>query len=66
MPEQIRLKVGGVTQQQTVVYDEFARCIPGFLPSNDISQPTGFLAKPMQVCWNSVTQSACKSTDGSL
>uniref|UniRef100_H2YFJ9 CCR4-NOT transcription complex subunit 1 n=1 Tax=Ciona savignyi TaxID=51511 RepID=H2YFJ9_CIOSA len=45
MPEQIRLKVGGVTPQQTAVYEEFARCIPGFLPSNDSSQPSGFLAK---------------------
>nr|XP_006813651.1 PREDICTED: CCR4-NOT transcription complex subunit 1-like [Saccoglossus kowalevskii] len=49
MPEQIRLKVGGVTLNQTAVYEEFARNIPGFLPTNDASQPTGFLAKPMQV-----------------
>ncbi|XP_070574645.1 LOW QUALITY PROTEIN: CCR4-NOT transcription complex subunit 1-like [Ptychodera flava] len=49
MPEQIRLKVGGVTPNQTAVYEEFARNIPGFLPTNDASQPTGFLAKPMQV-----------------
>uniref|UniRef100_A0A4W3H1Q2 CCR4-NOT transcription complex subunit 1-like n=1 Tax=Callorhinchus milii TaxID=7868 RepID=A0A4W3H1Q2_CALMI len=48
MPEQIRLKVGGVDPKQLAVYEEFARNIPGFLPSNDISQPTGFLAKPMQ------------------
>ncbi|CAK8681219.1 CCR4-NOT transcription complex subunit 1-like isoform X2 [Clavelina lepadiformis] len=48
MPEQIRLKVGGVTQLQTTVYEEFAHCIPGFLPSNDSSQPSGFLSKPMQ------------------
>ncbi|XP_069701670.1 CCR4-NOT transcription complex subunit 1 isoform X3 [Periplaneta americana] len=32
MPEQIRLKVGGVTTQQMAVYEEFARNIPGFLP----------------------------------
>lgn len=32
MPEQIRLKVGGVTPQQMAVYEEFARNIPGFLP----------------------------------
>jgi hypothetical protein len=32
MPEQIRLKVGGVTSQQMAVYEEFARNIPGFLP----------------------------------
>ena len=30
MPEQIRLKVGGVTHQQIAVYEEFARNIPGF------------------------------------
>ncbi|XP_067853724.1 CCR4-NOT transcription complex subunit 1 isoform X1 [Heptranchias perlo] len=51
MPEQIRLKVGGVDPKQLAVYEEFARNIPGFLPSNDISQPTGFLAKPMQQAW---------------
>lgn len=33
MPEQIRLKVGGVTHQQIAVYEEFARNIPGFLPT---------------------------------
>jgi len=32
MPEQIRLKVGGVTAGQMTVYEEFARSIPGFLP----------------------------------
>jgi len=32
MPEQIRLKVGGVTQQQSAIYEEFSRNIPGFLP----------------------------------
>ena len=30
MPEPIRLKMGGVSQQQNAVYDEFARNIPGF------------------------------------
>lgn len=35
MPEQIRLKVGGVTSQQMAVYEEFARNIPGFLPLTD-------------------------------
>lgn len=35
MPEQIRLKVGGVTPQQMAVYEEFARNIPGFLPLTD-------------------------------
>nr|CAB3232164.1 CCR4-NOT transcription complex subunit 1 [Phallusia mammillata] len=43
MPEQIRLKVGGVTQQQTAVYEEFARCIPGFTTT----PPSGILTKPM-------------------
>lgn len=33
MPEQIRLKVGGVTHQQIAVYEEFARNIPGFTPA---------------------------------
>ncbi|XP_054906443.1 CCR4-NOT transcription complex subunit 1 isoform X4 [Poeciliopsis prolifica] len=52
MPEQIRLKVGGVDSKQLAVYEEFARNIPGFLPSNDLSQPTGFLAQPMkQQAW---------------
>lgn len=32
MPEQIRLKVGGPTNGQFSVYDEFARNIPGFQP----------------------------------
>jgi len=32
MPEQIRLKVGGVTPQQMAVYEEFSRNIPGFIP----------------------------------
>ena len=39
MPEQIRLKVGGVTQQQITVYEEFARCIPGFAPSQKRDLP---------------------------
>ncbi|XP_024137335.1 CCR4-NOT transcription complex subunit 1 isoform X2 [Oryzias melastigma] len=51
MPEQIRLKVGGVDPKQLAVYEEFARNIPGFLPSNDLSQPTGFLAQPMKQAW---------------
>ncbi|XP_035388325.1 CCR4-NOT transcription complex subunit 1 isoform X9 [Electrophorus electricus] len=48
MPEQIRLKVGGVDPKQLAVYEEFARNVPGFLPSNDLSQPTGILAQPMK------------------
>ncbi|XP_043935455.1 CCR4-NOT transcription complex subunit 1 [Protopterus annectens] len=51
MPEQIRLKVGGVDPKQLAVYEEFARNVPGFLPSNDTSQPTGFLAQPMKQAW---------------
>lgn len=35
MPEQVRLKVGGVTPQQMAVYEEFARNIPGFQPMSD-------------------------------
>uniref|UniRef100_A0A8C0JBP9 CCR4-NOT transcription complex subunit 1 n=1 Tax=Chelonoidis abingdonii TaxID=106734 RepID=A0A8C0JBP9_CHEAB len=48
MPEQIRLKVGGVDPKQLAVYEEFARNVPGFLPTNDLTQPTGFLAQPMK------------------
>lgn len=33
MPEQIRLKVGGISPTQMAVYEEFARNIPGFLPN---------------------------------
>lgn len=35
--------------KQLAVYEEFARNVPGFLPTNDLSQPTGFLAQPMKV-----------------
>lgn len=49
MPEQIRLKVGGVNASQTAVYEEFARSIPGFQPpaaGEAISTPP--LPKPVQ------------------
>ncbi|XP_071959089.1 CCR4-NOT transcription complex subunit 1-like isoform X2 [Antedon mediterranea] len=39
MPEQIRLKVGSVTPSQIAVYEEFARVIPGFLPTTESAQP---------------------------
>lgn len=45
------LQVGGVDPKQLAVYEEFARNVPGFLPSNDLSQPTGFLAQPMKVSY---------------
>jgi CCR4-NOT transcription complex subunit 1 len=32
MPEHIKLKVGGASSQQSAVYDEFARNVPGFKP----------------------------------
>lgn len=44
--------MGGVDPKQLAVYEEFARNVPGFLPSNDLSQPTGFLAQPMKVCFS--------------
>ncbi|XP_035217967.1 CCR4-NOT transcription complex subunit 1-like [Stegodyphus dumicola] len=47
MPEQIRLKVGGVTPQQMAVYEEFARMIPGFLPNGGREQQSSFVNKPM-------------------
>lgn len=42
-------QVGGVDPKQLAVYEEFARNVPGFLPTNDLTQPTGFLAQPMKV-----------------
>ncbi|KAJ8667643.1 hypothetical protein QAD02_009306 [Eretmocerus hayati] len=45
MPEQIRLKVGGVTAQQMTVYEEFARNIPGFLPLSERETQTLFVPK---------------------
>lgn len=45
MPEQIRLKVGGVTPQQMGVYEEFARNIPGFQPLSERDTAL-FLPKP--------------------
>ncbi|XP_011168409.1 CCR4-NOT transcription complex subunit 1 isoform X1 [Solenopsis invicta] len=47
MPEQIRLKVGGVTPQQMAVYEEFARNIPGFLPLSERDTQTLFIPKPI-------------------
>lgn len=47
MPEQIRLKVGGVTPPQMAVYEEFARNIPGFLPITE--QDAMFLPKPVPI-----------------
>ena len=49
MPEQIRLKVGGVTPQQMAVYEEFARNIPGFLPLSERDTQTLFIPKPISV-----------------
>lgn len=41
MPEQIRLKVGGVTMQQIAVYEEFSRSIPGFIPVGGVPASSG-------------------------
>lgn len=46
MPEQIRLKVGGVTPPQMAVYEEFARNIPGFLPLSERDSNALFMPKP--------------------
>ena len=35
MPDPIKLKVGGASNQQSAVYDEFARNVPGFKPLTD-------------------------------
>lgn len=48
MPEQIRLKVGGVTMQQTAVYEEFARNIPGFQTLSERDAAL-FVPKPVTV-----------------
>ncbi|XP_035741230.1 CCR4-NOT transcription complex subunit 1-like isoform X2 [Vespa mandarinia] len=47
MPEQIRLKVGGITPQQMAVYEEFARNIPGFLPLSERDTQALFVPKPV-------------------
>lgn len=49
MPEQIRLKMGGVTAQQMAVYEEFARNIPGFLPLSERDTQALFMPKPISV-----------------
>lgn len=49
MPEQIRLKIGGVTPQQMAVYEEFARNIPGFLPLSERDTQALFMPKPATV-----------------
>jgi CCR4-NOT transcription complex subunit 1 len=46
MPEQIRLKVGAVTQPQMAVYEEFARNIPGFQPLSERDAAI-FIPKPV-------------------
>lgn len=33
-----------VDPKQLAVYEEFVRNVPGFLPTNDLSQPTGFFS----------------------
>ncbi|XP_071824170.1 CCR4-NOT transcription complex subunit 1-like isoform X2 [Apostichopus japonicus] len=48
MPEQIRLRVGGAPTNQIAVYEEFARSIPGFLPTPEANLPSGFLDNPPQ------------------
>lgn len=49
MPEQIKLKIGGVTAQQMAVYEEFARHIPGFLPLSERDAQALFMPKPVTV-----------------
>merc|ERR1719402_1549831 len=48
MPEQIRLKVGGVDPKQLAVYEEFARNVPGFLPPQPGQITIDPFPKPMQ------------------
>lgn len=49
MPEQIRLKMSGVTLQQMAVYEEFARNLPGFLPLSERDTQALFMPKPATV-----------------
>jgi len=42
MSEPIRLKVGGVTNQQMTVYDEFGKTIPGFVSNNTSLLSSGY------------------------
>ncbi|XP_045510260.1 CCR4-NOT transcription complex subunit 1 isoform X1 [Colias croceus] len=43
IPERVRLRVGGPTESQIVVYEEFACNIPGFVPVRDAGM---FMPKP--------------------
>ena len=44
------LQVGSVTHQQIAVYEEFARNVPGFLPTaQEASQTNAYTMKPAQV-----------------
>lgn len=47
IPEQIRLKLTGVTPHQMAVYEEFARNIPGFQPMTDRDSRALFMPKPI-------------------
>ncbi|XP_013775386.2 CCR4-NOT transcription complex subunit 1-like [Limulus polyphemus] len=49
MPEQIRLKAGGVAPKEMAVYEEFARCIPDFLPSHERNLLLAYISNPLQV-----------------
>lgn len=45
IPERVRLRVGGPSDMQIVVYEEFACNIPGFMPVRDAAM---FIPKPTQ------------------
>ena len=47
IPEPIRMKIGMLTAQQTAVYEEFARNIPGFLPN--VEEENLILNKPIPI-----------------
>lgn len=40
--------MGGAPTNQIAVYEEFARSIPGFLPTPEANLPSGFLDNPPQ------------------
>lgn len=55
MPEQIRLKVGGISNAQFSVYDEFARNIPGFKAMTEIDAALLMQKVSLPVCSNCVS-----------
>lgn len=57
MPEEIRLRHGGIGSHQLTIYDELATNIPGFLPSTAVEgglHALPYSLKSTQVCHYSI------------